>query len=118
MPKFFSAFNEAKSDLRLWASSAVVASIPDDWPATWPLQVDDAVEADLGGAMFPATVLKVRQDGLYDVKFFDGEVEQGVPRGGIELRNKPQIEATLPEPAKKLTKKEMKRLEKEKKKKK
>jgi len=116
VPKFFEAFNEAKSDLRLWASSAVVDDIPEDWPATWPLKVDDQVEADLGGAMFPATVLKVRPDGLFDVKFFDGEVEQGVPRSGIELRTKPKVEAAVLEPAKKLTKKELKRLEKEKKK--
>ena len=118
VPKFFEAFSEAKSEIRLWASSAVVKEVPDDWATSWPLQVNDQVEADLGGAFFPANILKVRPDGLFDVKFFDGEVEQGVPRSGILLMTKPQAEITVPTQAKKLTKKELKRLEKMEKKKK
>jgi hypothetical protein len=64
----------------------------------------------------------VHANGLYDVTFFDGDKEMGVARSSIMLKNKPQVQL-IEAPSKpvavekKLTKKELKRLEKENKKK-
>ncbi|GMH83397.1 hypothetical protein TrST_g423 [Triparma strigata] len=125
VPKFFETFNAAKTELRNWAAATPSASpttIPDDWETSWPLQVGDQVEADLGGAFFPGTIENVHANGLYDVTFFDGDKEMGVARSSIMLKNKPQVQL-IEAPSKpvavekKLTKKELKRLEKENKKK-
>ena len=73
---------------------------------THPLAVGDAVEVDLGGAMFEATVTK-EVGGGFDVVFFDGDVEAGVAREDIVL-------LTPPAPKVQATKKKKKKKAKEK----
>jgi hypothetical protein len=94
--KFFEKIGECKKALVDWSyegSSSSSASssdssdadaLPENWPFTLPLNVGDQVEADLGGAFFPATVTKVA-GAKYDVKFFDGDVMNGLDRDMIKL---------------------------------
>ena len=52
----------------------------------------DQVEADLGGAFFPATVTKVLPGGNgYDVQFFDGDQESGMDRSMLKLMTPPDL---------------------------
>jgi hypothetical protein len=51
---------------------------------TMPVKVGDQVEADLGGAFFPATVSRA-SGGTFDVNFFDGDRETGLERNQIKL---------------------------------
>ena len=136
VPKFFEEFDRAKGSLREWVNAkeaepegaageeqeaGVKASeqeLPADWAKTYPLKVGDAVEADLGGCFFPATIQNVAPNGKFDVKFFDGEVERGVERSAIILTVKPALpseeasSATNEIDTSKLTKKEIKKLRK------
>jgi hypothetical protein len=70
--------------------------IPDNWALTWPVQVGDQVEADLGGCFFPATVTNIVHNNnnldsaLYDVLFFDGDKEMGLQRQQLKLMNQPR----------------------------
>jgi hypothetical protein len=88
--KYFEKINEAKKSLRDWTrecsnnENSIGSALPADWEFTLPLKVGDQVEADLGGAFFPATVTKVA-GGRYDVKFFDGDVMNGLDRNQIKL---------------------------------
>lgn len=88
--KYFQKIDEAKKSLRNWSregsnnESSVGSALPDDWAFTLPLKIGDQVEADLGGAFFPATVTKVA-GGRYDVEFFDGDVMDGLGRNQIKL---------------------------------
>jgi hypothetical protein len=88
--KYFQKIDEAKKSLRNWSregsnnESSVGSALPDDWEFTLPLKIGDQVEADLGGAFFPATVTKVT-GGRYDVEFFDGDVMDGLGRNQIKL---------------------------------
>lgn len=88
------------------------------------MQVGDQVEAELGGAFFPGSIENVHANGLYDVTFFDGDKEMGLGRNSIILKVKPVVQIETAGGAasggggeKKFTKKELKRLEKENKKK-
>ena len=71
-------------------------ALSDDWAFTMPLNTGDEVEADLGGAFFPATVTKVLGS-QYDVKFFDGDVMNGLSRDMIKLLS-PKSLSTNSEP--------------------
>lgn len=88
------------------------ASLPDDWAFTMPLKVGDEVEAALGGAFFEATVTKI-SDSSYDVKFFDGDVLNGLSRDMIQLLSPPTLSTSESEdeekPPEGLTKKELKK---------
>jgi hypothetical protein len=53
------------------------------------VKVGDAVEADLGGAFFPATVTKILPGNKFDVQFFDGDQENGLDRSMIKLLKPP-----------------------------
>jgi hypothetical protein len=55
-----------------------------------PIKVGDQVEADLGGAFFPATVTRVAGNS-YDVKFFDGDQESGLERSMLKLMTPPNL---------------------------
>ena len=66
------------------------AALPQNWSFTLPVKVGDQVEADLGGAFFPAIVTKVLDD-KYDVKFFDGDQETGLERRLIKLLRPPNL---------------------------
>lgn len=88
------------------------AALPADWAMTYPLSNGDTVEADLGGAMFPATVTSSMNNNQYKVTFFDGDVEI-LPREMIRLVTPPTIQNDTDDdgeqPPPGLTKKELKR---------
>eukprot|EP00980_Cylindrotheca_fusiformis_P022241 scaffold9153_cov121-Cylindrotheca_fusiformis.AAC.5 len=64
--------------------------LPENWAFTLDIKVGDQVEADLGGAFFPATVTRVVGN-LYDVKFFDGDQETGLERSMLKLMTPPSL---------------------------
>ncbi len=122
--KYFEQITEAKNELLEWSNDGANgqssspggndSSLPDNWEYTLPLKVGDQVEADLGGAFFPATVTKAGNNS-YDVKFFDGDIMDGLDRSMIKLLAPPAVStnsgnsADGEEPPPGLTKKELKR---------
>jgi len=100
--RYYDRINESKEALKAWsyegvvkdaavADRAVGGALPDNWAYTLPINVGDQVEADLGGAFFPATVQRITPEGKYDVQFFDGDVEQGLDREMIKLTTPPTV---------------------------
>lgn len=75
------------------ASQAVLGEksvLPENWAFTMPVKVGDVVDADLGGAYFPATVTRASGN-TYDVLFFDGDRDEGLDRSMIKLLNPPVL---------------------------
>ncbi len=114
--KYFEQIGEAKNALLQWSKEGVSSgtdsgadALPNDWMYTLPVKVGDQVEADLGGAFFPATITKA--GATFDVKFFDGDVMNGLDRSMIKLLAPPAAssddDGDSPPPG--LTKKELKR---------
>lgn len=92
---FYDRINESKDSLKQWSCEGKVASseevaLPDNWAYTMPVKVGDQVEADLGGAFFPATVTRAAGNS-FDVQFFDGDRETGLERSMIKLLAPPAI---------------------------
>lgn len=101
--KYFDQIDESKKKLREWSfaarpfkgadsSAADVASsssptpqLDDDWAFTMPVKVGDSVEADLGGAFFPAMVTRVVNNQVFDVQYFDGDRDTNLSRSQIKL---------------------------------
>lgn len=104
-----------KAELVQWSYAGKVsdgsARLPEDWAFSLPLKVGDQVEADLGGAFFPATVTRAAQNS-YDVKFFDGDVESGLERSMLKLLTPPAETSDEADTAN-MTKKQLKRWKKE-----
>jgi hypothetical protein len=124
VPPFLEEINDIQQALYDWTGGASASSggalqaLPDDWEFTLPLKMGDEVEADLGGAMFPAKVTGVRGS-TFDVQFFDGDQEQGLERSMIKLLKPPAMESDDEEqPPPGLTAKELKRWKKKQEKKK
>ena len=78
---------------KVGAAKANTGALPENWAFVMPLKVGDEVEADLGGAFFPATITRVLPGtvGLYDLTFFDGDQEQGMERKLIKLLKPPAV---------------------------
>eukprot|EP00536_Pseudo-nitzschia_multiseries_P012112 jgi/Psemu1/244283/estExt_Genewise1.C_4450025 len=94
------------------------AALPDNWAFVLPVKVGDQVEADLGGAFFPATITRVLPNGKgYDVQFFDGDQENGMERGLIKLLKPPELAGEDDVDTSKMTPKQLKRWKKAQKKK-
>ncbi len=112
--RYYEMINVAKDKLLQWSysgQSETSVSLPENWAFTMPVKVGDQVEADLGGAFFPATVTKVAGD-RYDVKFFDGDSETGLERGSLRLLKPPNLaEETID--TSNMTPKQLKRWKKE-----
>jgi len=99
--KFYEQVDVVKAALLQWsydgkssdtASSSSAPVLPDNWAFVMPIKVNDQVEADLGGAFFPATVTRVLPGGNgYDVQFFDGDRETGVDRSMLKLLVPPDL---------------------------
>jgi hypothetical protein len=70
------------------------------------------VEADLGGAFFPATVKKVLPGNKFDVQFFDGDQERGLDRSKIKLIKPPNLGSDEGIDTSKMTPKQLKRWKK------
>lgn len=83
------------------------------------VKIGDEVEADLGGAFFPATIKKVLTGNKFDVQFFDGDQESGLDRSMIKLMRPPNLGGGDDDvDTSQMTPKQLKRWEKEQKKKK
>jgi len=97
--KFYEQIDAVKANLLKWsydgkksddASSA--PALPDNWAFVLPVKVGDQVEADLGGAFFPATVTRVLPGGRgYDVQYFDGDRDTGMDRSMLKLLTPPDL---------------------------
>lgn len=94
--RYFEKINQSKAALVEWSyagkptDSSKPNALPEDWAFTMPVKVGDQVEADLGGAFFPATVSRVAGN-AYDVQFFDGDRETGLERGMLKLLAPPNL---------------------------
>lgn len=96
--KFYDKINESKGSLKEWSfagespemssSTTAAAALPSNWAFSMPVKVGDRVEADLGGAFFPATVSRA-SGGTFDVQFFDGDRETNLDRSQIKLMAPP-----------------------------
>jgi hypothetical protein len=94
--KYFDKINDSMKAMLDWSKAGVAlpsnseggGALPEDWAFTHAVNVGDTVEADLGGAFFPATVTRVQGD-KYDVQFFDGDQESGLERSQIKLTTPP-----------------------------
>lgn len=112
--RYFEKINVAKESLVEWTKQGNGNADSDELPANWaftlPVKVGDSVEADLGGAWFPATVTKAGS--RYGVEFFDGEEESGLERSALKLLTPPtKDEGSMIDgvDTSKMTKKELKK---------
>ena len=131
---YYEKINASKEALVNWSKTgtavtddggvaASVVGLPANWEYTTPLQVGDEVEADLGGAYFPARVSAVTGN-TYSVEYFDGDKDTGLERSMIKLMKPPAAASDedefdigdttglTPKEIKKLKKKAQKRAEK------
>ena len=119
--RFFDKIEVSSKSLFEWSYSGKASDaaekpgLPDNWAFTLPVNVGDVVDADLGGAYFPATVTRA-SDNTYDVLFFDGDRDVGLLRSQIKLL-KPPAQADEVDPSN-MTPKQLKRWKKEQEKKK
>jgi hypothetical protein len=96
--KHYEKVNDVKAKLVEWSyagkpeDSTAYSSpaLPENWAFTMPVKVGDRVEADLGGAFFPATVTRMAEN-AYEVQFFDGDKESGLERGMLKLLEPPNL---------------------------
>jgi hypothetical protein len=116
--RYYESINKCKSDLVEWsyagkpsASSKASTGLSENWAFTMPIKVGDQVEADLGGAFFPATVSRVVGN-TYDVKFFDGDQESGLDRSMLKLLAPPNLAEAAVDTSK-MTPKQLKRWKKQ-----
>jgi hypothetical protein len=127
--RFYDMINKSKESLKAWSHADVNLQILNsnnsggledisDWAFTLPVSVGDEVEAELGGAFFPAKVVRAVGDS-FDVNFFDGDRETGLHRRQIKLLKPPVFEpvTTNSELPSQMTGKQLKRLRKQQKKK-
>eukprot|EP00522_Entomoneis_paludosa_P012362 CAMPEP_0172455404 /NCGR_PEP_ID=MMETSP1065-20121228/12050_1 /TAXON_ID=265537 /ORGANISM="Amphiprora paludosa, Strain CCMP125" /LENGTH=581 /DNA_ID=CAMNT_0013207865 /DNA_START=274 /DNA_END=2019 /DNA_ORIENTATION=- len=107
---FFDTIDQSKKQLREWSygdqtaaggvatpaqggDAASTADLPADWAFTMPVKVGDQVEADLGGAFFPATVTRAVNNKIFDVEYFDGDRDTNMERSQIKLLKPPKVTA-------------------------
>lgn len=125
--RFFDAIDESKNKLREWSyegktlttesasaedeGTKPAAELAADWAFTMPVKVGDQVEADLGGAFFPATVTRAVGNRLFDVQFFDGDRDTNMSRDQIKLLTPPKVEEEVDTSS--MTPKQLKRWKKE-----
>jgi hypothetical protein len=95
--RFFDLIDLSQKSLNEWSHASTTSSAGEgasstelaaNWAFVMPVKVGDEVEADLGGAFFPATVTRAA-DGAFDVQFFDGDQETGLDRSQIKLLSPP-----------------------------
>ena len=112
---YFDKINDSMKGMLDWSKAGTKknggkSALPDDWAFTLPVNVGDQVEADLGGAFFPATVARVAGN-TFDVHFFDGDKETGLERSQIKLLTPPAQEEDVD--TSKMTPKQLKRWKKQ-----
>jgi ribosomal protein L16 Arg81 hydroxylase len=119
VPRYFQKINDSMQELRDWTyggkpsdTSDEEPALPENWAFTMPIKPGDSVEADLGGAFFPATVTKVLGGGsAFEVQFFDGDKETGLDRSMIKLLVPPAVEEEVDTSS--MTPKQLKRWKKQ-----
>ena len=120
--KFFDKIEVSSKSLYDWsyagkASDDAIAAktaLPENWAVTMPVKIGGILEADLDGAFFPASVIRI-EGNSYDVLFFDGDKDEGLDRSMLKLVKPPVMEEDADTPA--MTPKQLKRWKKEQKKK-
>jgi hypothetical protein len=116
--EYFDKINDTMKSMLDWShggnkSVTGKMALPEHWEFTLPVKVGDQVEADLGGAFFPATVMRVAGD-KYDVAFFDGDQESGLERSMLKLTTPPAAVAVEEDvDTSKMTPKQLKRWKKQ-----
>jgi len=125
--RFFDSIDEIKNNLREWSyecgagdvkgsdpAEASSAELVADWAFTMPVKVGDQVEADLGGAFFPATVTRAVNNQIFDVQYFDGDRDSNLSRAQIKLLVPPSTsESESDVDASSMTPKQLKRWRKQ-----
>jgi Cupin superfamily protein len=119
--KYYDLINDSIDRLKIWSLARDKAAMNVESTNATPLMGDaaihkvisvgDKVEAELGGAFFPATVTRISDDGLYDVTFFDGDKEVGLGEAQIRLLSVPKPSPIVD--TSKMTAKQLKRWKKE-----
>lgn len=119
--KYYDLINDSIDRLKIWSLAGVSPAMGGESPiesqstidstASNLISVGDKVDAELGGAFFPATVTKISEDGSYDVTFFDGDKEVGLKGDQIRLSSVPKSIPTIN--TSKMTTKQLKRLKKQ-----
>lgn len=115
--RHFDQIEEYITSLREWtvAGKSTVSiggadTVPENWAFTLPIKIGDQVEADLGGAFFPAIVTNAIGNS-FDVQFFDGDKEFGLSRDLIKLLVPPKADEEVDTST--MTPKQLKRWKKE-----
>ena len=119
--KYYDLINDSIDRLKIWSLAGASLAKDDESPIaslsmsditiSKVISVGDKVEAELGGAFFPATVTRVSDDQLYDVTFFDGDKEVGLNEAQIRLLSVPKPVSIVD--TTKMTAKQLKRWKKE-----
>lgn len=116
--RHYEKINKSKADLVEWSydgkpsdESKSSTALPENWAFTMPVKIGDQVEADLGGAFFPATVTRVAGNS-YEVQYFDGDKESGLDRSMLKLLTPPKL-ANEEVDTSKMTPKQLKRWKKQ-----
>lgn len=95
--RYYDQINGSLQSLRDWSfakknqgteDDGTLPELAVDWAFDMPVKVGDQVEAELGGAFFPATVTRASGNS-FDVAFFDGDQESGLNRSMIKLLSPP-----------------------------
>ncbi len=117
--RYYDNVHASKQALKEWSfsgsakdKSGAVSTLPDDWAFTMPVKVGQQVEADLGGAFFPARVIRA-SGGTYDVEFFDGDREIGLARSQIKLMSPSDVVSESDVDLSGMTPKQLKRWKKQ-----
>ena len=92
--RYFEKIAASKESLNTWSlegNRSGAGALPSDWAFSLPVKVGDKVEANFGGAWFPATVSKIIGS-TYNVEFFDGDSETGLERSALKLLTPPLVD--------------------------
>jgi Cupin superfamily protein len=108
--RYYDQINDSKEQLKQWSMTGPIVVNKDEL-SICSLSVGDKVEAELGGAFFPATVTRITMENTYDVTFFDGDKEKGLIRQQIRFLPLPHSSQDVD--ISKMTAKQLKRWKKE-----
>ena len=91
--KYYDLINDSIDRLKIWSlagstvnvDATIASPIVNDAAIGQTISIGDKVEAELGGAFFPATITNICDDGSFDVTFFDGDKEFGLGQAQVRL---------------------------------
>jgi hypothetical protein len=108
--RYYDQINDSKEQLKQWSLTGSNVANKDELYIS-SVSIGDKVEAELGGAFFPAIVTGITKANTYDVTFFDGDKETGLTPAQIRLISVPQLSQDVD--TSKMTTKQLKRWKKE-----